>query len=628
MLRINEVRQLDLGVQGENLEQNITIDISPWLVEFPNGSVTIWHRRNGDEVPTPTGAEMDREAGTLSWSPTSTDTYSAGIGAAEIRLTENNVVKKSRIIQTNVAPSVTVSGATIDSNWPAYIGAVDTIRAAAVVAAEDAETAQAAAETAQADAEDAQEAAETAQAAAETAQTAAETAQAEAESAAGDAAAAAAAAQTAQGKAEDAQEAAEDARDDVLGMSVSATALPSGYNPTVSYNQGHMAFGIPKGDTGAYVYIRYSSIEPTMDSDMKTTPDKYMGIYSGMAETAPVHYTDYTWYRIRGEDGTGTGFVEGIKMNGREIEMDEDHIVDLGTVITEHQSLNGKTDKVANATSGNFAGLDSNGNLTDSGSKASDFLTEHQDLSHKADKQNTVLDTTLSRGRAANTTVGAGSVAFGNDVEASGSYSKAEGIGTIANHAYQHAAGAFNIADPSSAEATEKGTYIEIIGNGTDANNRSTARTLDWNGDERLKGRLFVRNGFSRALDETDIHDDLNYEFDDKVLSAGMGNRLFKTKTNISVKEWQPSDFNSQNLVKYTVDNGTRHLIVILAANTDTHGLFLVHVTATGSVVLTEIHSGSNLQVSTETNKLQIKEPTGTRSTRLYDMLLDNIIEE
>lgn len=36
--------------------------------------------------------------------------------------------------------------------------------------------------------------------------------------------------------------------------------------------------------------------------------------------------------------------------------------------------VNAKADKVANATSGNFAALDSNGNLTDSGSKASDFI--------------------------------------------------------------------------------------------------------------------------------------------------------------------------------------------------------------------------------------------------------------
>ncbi len=38
----------------------------------------------------------------------------------------------------------------------------------------------------------------------------------------------------------------------------------------------------------------------------------------------------------------------------------------------------GKADKVSGATNGNFAGLDSNGNLTDSGSKAADFATAAQ----------------------------------------------------------------------------------------------------------------------------------------------------------------------------------------------------------------------------------------------------------
>ena len=43
--------------------------------------------------------------------------------------------------------------------------------------------------------------------------------------------------------------------------------------------------------------------------------------------------------------------------------------------ITQHQDISGKADKVSGATSGNFAGLDSNGNLIDSGKNASDFGT-------------------------------------------------------------------------------------------------------------------------------------------------------------------------------------------------------------------------------------------------------------
>jgi hypothetical protein len=43
------------------------------------------------------------------------------------------------------------------------------------------------------------------------------------------------------------------------------------------------------------------------------------------------------------------------------------------TALQEHQDISGKADKVSGATSGDFAGLDSNGNLTDSGKKLSDI---------------------------------------------------------------------------------------------------------------------------------------------------------------------------------------------------------------------------------------------------------------
>lgn len=41
--------------------------------------------------------------------------------------------------------------------------------------------------------------------------------------------------------------------------------------------------------------------------------------------------------------------------------------------LTEHQNITGKADKVSNPTNGNFAALDANGNLTDSGHKHSDY---------------------------------------------------------------------------------------------------------------------------------------------------------------------------------------------------------------------------------------------------------------
>ena len=48
------------------------------------------------------------------------------------------------------------------------------------------------------------------------------------------------------------------------------------------------------------------------------------------------------------------------------------------SAIQQHQDISGKADKVASATNGNFAGLDANGNLKDSGSKADDFATAAQ----------------------------------------------------------------------------------------------------------------------------------------------------------------------------------------------------------------------------------------------------------
>ena len=139
MLNVNDVTRLYLGVQGENEAQTITIDMRPWLVEFPGGSVTIWHKRNGDSVPGPTGAIFDSEEGTISWTPTGTDTYVAGEGEAEIRLTVGSVIKKSRKVITGVSPSVTLAGVALGSDWQDYINAVDGIRAAAQEAADDAE---------------------------------------------------------------------------------------------------------------------------------------------------------------------------------------------------------------------------------------------------------------------------------------------------------------------------------------------------------------------------------------------------------------------------------------------------------------------------------------------------------
>ena len=155
-------------------------------------------------------------------------------------------------------------------------------------------------------------------------------------------------------------------------------------------------------------------------------------------------------------------------------------------------------------------------------------------VAKKANAKDTVLYTSLSRGRKENTPVGGGSFAFGDDVEASvgisfaigrktkssGSYSSAKGMntiasgdyanaqgylteasgeaadaqgrGTIANHKAQRASGMYNVADTRATDSFEKGYYADIVGNGTDSSHRSNAYTLDWNGNARFKGDVYA----------------------------------------------------------------------------------------------------------------------------------------
>ena len=75
------------------------------------------------------------------------------------------------------------------------------------------------------------------------------------------------------------------------------------------------------------------------------------------------------------------------------------------------------------------------------------------------------------------------------------------GADTIANSYAQFVFGQFNIPDPRTNDS-QRGTYIEIIGNGTMSNNRSNARTLDWNGNEWLAGNLTLNQ---TTLTENDL---------------------------------------------------------------------------------------------------------------------------
>ena len=100
------------------------------------------------------------------------------------------------------------------------------------------------------------------------------------------------------------------------------------------------------------------------------------------------------------------------------------------------------------------------------------------DLSTKADKRDTVLETTLSRDRKSNTTVGTGSIAFGTYNEASGNYSVAIGGENTASGDYSHAEGRFTEALAYTAhsegnQTTSNGRASHAEGDHSKARNMS-----------------------------------------------------------------------------------------------------------------------------------------------------------
>lgn len=53
--------------------------------------------------------------------------------------------------------------------------------------------------------------------------------------------------------------------------------------------------------TDYYVHIRYRANED--DTTLTTTPNDYMGVYSGTSSTAPTSVSSYTWYNVKGSSG-------------------------------------------------------------------------------------------------------------------------------------------------------------------------------------------------------------------------------------------------------------------------------------------------------------------------------------
>lgn len=176
----SKTSRINLGIQGENIVENIIFNISEWITDFGQGVAYIYATRHGDTEPYPIALEMDMDAGTATWNVSAVDTAYKGKGRAQLVYIvdedndndyEEDEIKKTKIYATTVQASIVSSS---DENPDAYetwlevLGgytsrieaaniAAQQAKAAAIEAQEAAEAAQTAAETAQGNSEDSAE---------------------------------------------------------------------------------------------------------------------------------------------------------------------------------------------------------------------------------------------------------------------------------------------------------------------------------------------------------------------------------------------------------------------------------------------------------------------------------------
>ena len=108
MININETQTLHLGRQGENLAHTLTFDISPWIEELGDGTLVLLNQRSGEPIPYP--VDLEREGTTATWFITGADTSIPGRGRCEFRYMVNDVLAKSCVFYTFVAPSMWLNG--------------------------------------------------------------------------------------------------------------------------------------------------------------------------------------------------------------------------------------------------------------------------------------------------------------------------------------------------------------------------------------------------------------------------------------------------------------------------------------------------------------------------------------
>ena len=313
---------LPLGRLGENEASKVIFDVSAFLSEYPNAAIGLYNQRAGDRRAYPV-ANISVSGNTAEWLITNTELTKVGNGKCELVAIENNTIVKSEIYCTVVFDALDGSGSAPEP-WDSWQDEFIELKNDAVEAASDANEAESHYPRIVNKIWEVWDAVN------------------------GQYVSTGVVAEGKDGT--DGQDGFSpvitvtdisgghrvsitdkngtqtvDVLDgtpgtDGVSPTVTVTDITGGHRLTITDKNGTQTVDVLNGTNGtdgtdAYVYIRYAATEPTSDSDMKTTPDAWMGIYSGDAASAPTHYTDYVWYKIKGETGAD-GVVQDVQVNG------------------------------------------------------------------------------------------------------------------------------------------------------------------------------------------------------------------------------------------------------------------------------------------------------------------------
>ena len=190
---------------------------------------------------------------------------------------------------------------------------------------------------------------------------------------------------------------------------------------------------------------------------------------------------------------------------------------------------------------------------------------------------------------ANNISSGYASHAEGFSTTALGHVSHAEGWGTTASGRASHVFGEYNEEDVNNItrhSGNGYGNYVEIVGNGSADDARSNARTLDWDGNERLAGKLTVGVNPTKDMDVATKQyvDNAKGPIEIKLESPGYYTTYQDTNTNIphtgpswtelyaagmATKEIHliiDNDNNKERFTSYSLDNNEKIFYFFTAA--------------------------------------------------------------